>query len=431
MCRPYEYIKWIDLALCLCAFNIMYFFWGKSGIEKYLFRYIPISLSLLFIMLSFYENKMKFCFTGVDILWTMFFLYVFVRTDYNSVADFGAILIYIYALIILIFAKADINHLALPFKIIFVTGMVYSITVLLQLICPNQIIYIACRYSSFVTDASGLLRTTTQHAYMAGIVGSVAYAAGYFANNVAILLLKKWEYNITTFMMWLTLLISLGALILTGKRAHFLFMIISLCIVSVIISKNKTLQIFKILLSMLILCSLIWIGLQVFPDWGIFSRINTTFDAISRSSDVTSGRLAIFHAATSQFMTAPILGIGFRNFYYWYNGVPLSSHNFYLQVLCELGIVGFVLLLTAQITTLLRTYKKLKISLRYDIWKQGLTSYLAFSLYFQIFFALYGLTESIFYYQGYTLLYFLICNIPNSYNKKILNSPAKFINEGK
>ena len=87
--------------------------------------------------------------------------------------------------------------------------------------------------------------------------------------------------------------------------------------------------------------------------------------------------------AWNDFKSAPIWGIGWMNFSDYHIGQHYANynvHNFYLQLLCEMGIVGFILFFIPMIGALLsdiffvRTTasiegkKKIRISLAYQIY---------------------------------------------------------------
>lgn len=419
-------LNWQGIALCLCAFNIVTFFWCKSGIEKYLFRYIPIYLSLICVLFSIYENKLKFEISKMDIIWIIFFLYIFTRVNYNNIFDFGLPILYLYSLAMIIFLKTEIEYYYWPLKILFIFSVIYTLSVICQIFFPKTILSFAANYSSFANGipSQWLLNKIENYAYLGGVVGSVSYAAGYIANNIMMILLRRKLLKISHNRN-LLLLASIAALILTGKRAHVLFLIIALyCVLMLItIKKYKFQNILKSVLFVFCGCLCVFIGMQLFPHWGIFARIDAMLINISSNNfslnSVTSGRMEIYRSALLQFAESPVWGIGLRNFQYYFpdSTTPLSAHNFYIQILCETGIIGFSLLIIAQLYTLLKTYRRLLYVQKHKE-KPYLQFCMAYALCFQIFFILYGMTESIFYYHGYILLYFFVCCIVNTHHTK-------------
>lgn len=141
----------------------------------------------------------------------------------------------------------------------------------------------------------------------------------------------------------------LFALLLTSKRGHLIFGVASLIIVYYMLNPSKKEnKISKIILGGFSIAVAITILFQVMP--GTFGLILGRF-VDSGYDDVTSGRLPMWWLAVSLFFKKPLLGIGWSGYKYQYRShiwagynlktALLNTHNVYLQLLCETGIVGF------------------------------------------------------------------------------------------
>lgn len=86
---------------------------------------------------------------------------------------------------------------------------------------------------------------------------------------------------------------------------------------------------------------------------GLFARYIRSFENLLAGRDVSSGRILLYRIALDLFLAHPLLGIGWGQFarfvpadFKALHGADVSSvHNVYLQFLCELGLVGALLIM--------------------------------------------------------------------------------------
>lgn len=193
------------------------------------------------------------------------------------------------------------------------------------------------------------------------------------------------------------------ALLLTSKRAHLVFSVVSLFFVYYIVNPEKrSNKLVKAGMFFLLACLVIVVLVETgSPLAETFNRFLSENDG-----DISNGRFVMWLLALSEFLQAPLFGIGWLGYRYAYaenlfvggnyaGGEYLSSfmyldtHNVYLQVLCETGIIGFIALLFAMISPLLNTCKMIHTALTSD---QDETKILSVSLGIQIFMLVYCMT---------------------------------------
>jgi len=92
------------------------------------------------------------------------------------------------------------------------------------------------------------------------------------------------------------------------------------------------------------------LALVVYPiyvDWRVTADASSaSAQAYASLAESDQSRLAAALAAPQLFLRSPLFGIGFGHFPYesaWYVGFPIESHNWYLDVLAEEGLVGVAL----------------------------------------------------------------------------------------
>ena len=399
-------------ALCLCAFNIMTWWIGHDGVIKYLFRYTVLLISFILIYYAFIKRCGKVKISLMSLLWCPFFLYIIMRMNVSTVSDLGIIIIYFYAFVLISFVRVDIRVFYYPMHIIFVLSMIYALTVILQLIVPDVITRLSLVFSSHITEDVVLRQRMVN---LSGIVGSVAYSAGYAANIIAFLLIcKKCSLHIK--FTYFCLVTQCAALVLSGKRAHMLFCTLAILYTlwQINMCKLSVRKLLKLIVACILVTTILVIGTLYFSDMGVFSRVRSTLLSLRQGGDVTSGRTFLYQRAFELFEQSPIIGVGWGNYDGMLKGQLLSVHNSYLQILCETGIIGELLFVIPLLCTLLYTCKRLRKSIHANIdkWSKICLSY---SIYLQIFFILYSLTGSIIIYHGYILLYFFACAIAQAY----------------
>ncbi len=182
--------------------------------------------------------------------------------------------------------------------------------------------------------------------------------------------------------------ITIGALLLIGKRAHLVFSIAA-CFVIYWMSntKNKNSRLIK-LLGIIIIASVVFvIAVNQIPA---LSNTFDRFSATAESGDFMMSRGTFYAVTWAQFLKNPLFGCGWRTMM---DILEHDVHNVYLQLLAETGIVGFVCfagLITYGVIIAVKVFRwavKNSPQLSRDDFAM-----LIFSVYYFIFFTLYGMT---------------------------------------
>jgi len=212
------------------------------------------------------------------------------------------------------------------------------------------------------------------------------------------------------------------ALLLTTKRAHFLFSAAAIFLIYYVknIKKNQFGRIIRI-------AALLFSGFVVFYILSLF--IPNLFDVLSRfdiSDDITNGRIPLYKAAFEMFGKNPIFGIGwgmykYRLFYYVnvsaYGVKYLNAHNVYFQLLAETGIVGFISFVSIFVKIYYDTF--IMFTKYADKLNEEMTVEICFSIGIQTFFLLYCITGNPLYDIQVYFLYIFVCPISYSIRQRI------------
>ncbi len=139
-------------------------------------------------------------------------------------------------------------------------------------------------------------------------------------------------------------------IVYTASRGSFLAFLISSSFLIILYYKDKTVIIRKkILITFLCTILLYYIISYVSASYDIgWSRISS----ISMYDD--NGRFLLWNQSIELFKMNPIFGNGYR---IMYNTYQRASHNTYLQILVEDGILGFILMLIFLIKMTIIAYK--------------------------------------------------------------------------
>lgn len=274
-------------------------------------------------------------------------------------------------------------------------------------------------------SAYRLLISSIENGYMTGLcyhystmgmymaIGAIAFSGVLFQNK---------KIKMRDLILFILFLIGLS---MTGKRGPLLFTILSLGI-AVLVTREKRFtrkQLQRgVAASLILIVSFIAAYINV-------PQLKQVIDRFAVSSgnlnDLSSGRIEYFWVyAIDMFLDSPIFGKGWRTFKYHGIGTlnANDAHNIYLQLLAEVGLVGFVLVLFFMIRALITTYKAIRENEVCLFLSDKSICILKMSFAYQIFFILYGFTGNPLYDPQCYYPYILCCSIGYSAANRIRNN---------
>lgn len=298
-----------------------------------------------------------------------------------------------------------------------IIGLVYAMTTIVFSLFPdfylNNIIPLFADYQ--IKDLISLFK----RGYLSGLTGHYStngiYLAVTFGCSVTSYLMKRSKTNaIITFVIFV-------ALLMTGKRAHSIFSIVS--VVAVIWWVNRdSISIAAILkaVRMVLLFIVVLVILSNFLP-GVFNVINRFAETISRG-DLSSSRIKLITKSLEHFWKNPLFGIGWGNITSVMNRY---THNVYVQLLTEVGIIGAFLFYYA---FFIAFNKVRKLIIDKDLMQCLNTeekSFILFAGFIQVFFILYCLTGNPLYDEQFLYPYFLslfVINYFDFHKERILSN---------
>lgn len=187
---------------------------------------------------------------------------------------------------------------------------------------------------------------------------------------------------------YVALTLNIIAMVLCGKRAQVVFPILACIIAWMVYSRINAKTLLKCLAAVFLFILLVVFLYRVSPA---LQNYILRYSNMSSDGNILS-RYQYWEIAISHFMENPIFGNGWLSFRS-FNTNAQDAHNNYIQLLCDVGIVGTIIFLMFFISNLAAAVKNMKyISMNKSTIKKQTSVYCMFALVNQIYFLLYALT---------------------------------------
>lgn len=300
--------------------------------------------------------------------------------------------------ITIVFLIMNIRNMLNGVKAFLAASLIHVFATTLEFIVPSFIHGITDLLLS--ADSRDVALELYQYDYHCGIAQQASYDACYIAVAFSILfasvMVKKVKNNLANTIL---LLISIVAMLLTGKRGLVLAIIIAAA-VTFIISLNTSGKL-KIRYISMVIVAILFVN-YIFNE----TEIATNIIRRMQNEDIFSGRVALWELAFLGIKQHPILGNGTGA----YSTVSsVSAHNSLLQLWYENGLIGLSLIILIFINCIIMCLKKIKIA---DTnFKKEI---LLMSLCYQIFFIIGCMSDSIFHHYILLITYLFFSILPYS-----------------
>lgn len=393
----------------------------------------PVSLYLgffiLFILflLSFIISSKRIKARTEGIIWMPFLFYTIL--GYLIALD-GENIIYRIVCVFLLFLACKRSILDyIPIKFLFWSGIIAAVGIFIQFLLP-----------SFFDSHILPLFTANQDRIKIWIDNGYGFSGFYYqlshadmnlllAGALAIFFLLKNSYGKGRgrFMVYLSIALIFSAILLTGKRSFAVMAIIIPLFVYLLGKKQFIGTVFALLIgSLAVYVAVIYFvnHLDLFTDNVFLHRLAETVEEIQYAEDFSSGREGLAESAIRLFEENPVFGVGVGNF------VKASRqytdvHNTYLQVLCEQGIIGLLLMVIPLIVCLLKTISLLRVNINSQY-----SPYIKYSLFIQIYFLMYSFTGNTMVnyevYFFYFLAIALLINVETACSRQRINTKNNY-----
>lgn len=325
----------------VCALLLVFIssYFGVFAGTKGLF---VLSIFIGVILLAFHffglvkSYRMAFSF-----LWIALFVYLLISSLFNFSQAVNYIVLFAVGGLVL-FIRFDKSDFIFVFKIISLISIVLAASIIWQAYLPDSFYSFAKYWFYHSTQYENVFYQGVLSGQMSGIFCEVSYSAfflslgcGYAASN---LFFKK-RIVLNAFLLSLFYF----AILLTGKRS-FLLIVPGVLIVAFLLSCFKNLTRGK-LITVFVLATVLIFATPLILD----STLSILTDGTGTIQ--LSSREIIWNLAIQSFVKKPLFGVGINSFDLVFNSSGIRSsyysfagaHNAYLQILCETGIIGFLL----------------------------------------------------------------------------------------
>lgn len=227
---------------------------------------------------------------------------------------------------------------------------------------------------------------------------------------------------------WGQVLVFVLSFLLLRKRGFTLDIVLTfpfLWAVSLQPKKNMRINVTRQIRTVAVVLALAGVAVALyFLVEAVHVTVDDFLNRFFTEDETFSGRTMLYDLAISLFRQSPVTGIGWGKYrantlgIFHANDATFETHNVYLQLLCETGVVGLLLFLLVVGVTLIATVRKYRLCLRAATDEQT-QSTLRLSLYLQVFFLAYCVSGNPLYDMHFLVTYFggillaVLCKMPD------------------
>ena len=392
------------------SISILWALWGWLFTETVFANatiiYIVLGLLTTLYITGLFLNIKSIKVNPIVALWIPFVLWRLIA--FVRIGNFESATYWLGCFTFLLVASSYSDDIIFPKKIIEISGSIAIAGILVEMLLPSV-------YNSFILPLfsdfriSRIERWGGSHGGYAGIMCQLDRAACTIMWLEALVFCSMQSgKNKRKYLFFLIIVF----VILSGKRMASFVSVFTPLFIWLVAERKMEKQPIAVLvvLSFISLVVLFFLSnLEFFSNIAGFSRIVEAIGDVKTGESLSGSREELNRMAWAGFNNSPIFGVGILNYG---GGMGASAHNIYLQVLCEQGIVGFILLIIPIVSCLFYTLKRLKYS---NLEKQFI---LFFSLFSQFVFILCGITENALTDTFLFNFYFLAMALLNIVNNK-------------
>ncbi len=406
---------WISLALFVFIWHGFTVGWNAiiSQAGKYYFDRIIYIFAIMVIM---YYGKQHLCIKSMILPIAMMIVVCFFNNanyanNYNTIQEWS-----ICACLIFYCVGNGINlwH-SLFMKMLVIVGAFYSSTTILSMIIPSFFYDVCIPFFSHYGYTNKMI-SLYQRGYVTGFTPHYSTNAMYLAVTFGAIIAFAFVRKFTDNRINALALIVFASVLFTGKRAHAIFLIAAVVVLYLTIHCDEPVKRWeKILIITITAAVILIIAAQFIPQ--LLNVVNR-FVETTEAGDVEMGRGETRAIALELWRYSPLCGIGWDAFKFFYRevfGVLLNVHCVYVQLLCEVGILGafpFYVFFVSSLAKAIILLKKMTLDKEENSSKHLVIIY---SVFIQVFFLLYCFTGNPLYDNPTLFTYLIGCAMSEYY----------------
>lgn len=421
-----------ELAIFVLVLSMYSIFTISSITESWTVTIVLLFISIALLMFSTMSSKLD---VGIE---HMVGIEQMVGLVFSLLCLFGVIkgssirfFVFYFLYFILLIISNNMNTISY-FKMLQyfrVFGFVFSASCYLQYLFPDQ--YYAYLFPLFGSEYQRSIRRQFYfHDMCTGLTSQTFATAGFIIlgliSAIYVFQLDKSQKVVQSkryAVFLLEIVFLVGGLLLTGKRSPIVNFGCAYIVVDMISTKKnkKVTRFLGDLLGIFFVIFILYMIASVFLDSrNSIVRILEYVNIAKNGGDITNGRLELYANAIKEFEKNPIFGIGWGRYSILYE--TSGAHNIYLQLLCECGIIGFLVTLVCMGAALRKCILQLKKAMHTN--NQYIITICRMSLFLQMYILVYGMFGNPIYDQNYLIVYIIGLMLSVSVNKEIKDSFA-------
>ncbi len=155
------------------------------------------------------------------------------------------------------------------------------------------------------------------------------------------------------------LMLFVAMILTTGKRSTVLFLPVTVVICTAFLTAKRKISTTrsKILFRIISVAFIAAIAVFWLNNTNLLDVLISKMDTLDAADDSSNGRFALWGIALNEYWSHPVFGIGLKSIY---NKIGLDVHNTYIQILTEMGTLGFAAFLIGLFGMLKEGYRQLK-----------------------------------------------------------------------
>lgn len=398
----------IKLMISLSVFFLVLYPYSVS-LSRFVYPSISLKyITLLFAAFSFVllyiksfnfstVGSLKFTLSNYEVIFGLIGIYITVNNYDIRNGSYYYVISFWTIWLIMITSKYSGNWQKSLFLLMEIFSLFYASATIITFLLPS--VYFGFVIPLFDSESQKQLIKAYQSGFMAGLTDHYSTNGMYLSVGVGIFG-SKLLFDFKSKKNWIFVLITFVALLLTGKRGPLLFTVAAMVVVYFFFKEDKPKGRLLKIFGLMILGAVALLVAAIFVPQ-LLNVVNRFFNE-SESGDVTAGRGELYQLAYDLFRKKPLTGFGwgsYPTFYYEHLGKYMTvykyrhAHNIYLQLLCETGIIGFIMYVSFFLYNLFITIKLYKAYRKDNITLSYSAEYiLPFCLFIQLFFIMYGMT---------------------------------------
>lgn len=326
---------------------------------------------------------------AVGTIWLLFFIYTYIQFLWHFQIQW--LTFWLPPLAFLLIASHVKIRSLIPYRFLIFSAFLALIGILFQILLPNM--YNSSIAPIFMINKSGISAldwVEEGHGY-AGFTYQLGVTSIILTYGIAALFSFREDFmkRRKPVVVYLGLALLVIGVFLSGKRTMSVIDVLVPFFLIMLHPKYR-----KWLLTLPVLALLFYSAYEWFvshastlADAPIVGRLVQTYVDNKYGDNIFDTREGLYLSALAAWQDNPLWGIGdFKA----YTGMDTDVHNSYLQVLCERGVVGFVLFVGGLLFTLLKT---INLYLKRQLGK--LNPYIQYSLFIQLVYIFYAFTGNV------------------------------------